>query len=114
MSQPSKDKKAAQFGVTPRSVDFNDWYNEIVIKADLADDSPVRGSMVVKPYGWALWENIQGVLDKRFKETNHEALARTRGGHARWWPGTRGTAGGASNFGDDHWAHVEQMGAFVP
>jgi prolyl-tRNA synthetase len=75
MSQPTKDKKAAQFGVTPRSVDFNDWYNEIVIKADLADDSPVRGSMVVKPYGWALWENIQGVLDKRFKETNHEALA---------------------------------------
>ena len=45
MSQPTKDKKAAQFGVTPRSVDFNDWYNEIVIKADLADDSPVRGSI---------------------------------------------------------------------
>jgi prolyl-tRNA synthetase len=73
MSQPSS--KAAQFGVTPQSVDFNDWYNEIVLKADLADYSPVRGAMVVKPYGWALWENVQKVLDEQFKATNHEALA---------------------------------------
>jgi prolyl-tRNA synthetase len=74
MSQPV-DKKANQYGVTAQSVDFNDWYNEIVLKADLADYSPVRGAMVVKPYGWALWENIQKILDEQFKATNHEALA---------------------------------------
>jgi prolyl-tRNA synthetase len=68
----AKDK---QLGVTPRSVDFNEWYNEVVQKADLADDSPVRGAMVVKPYGWALWENVQKILDAEFKATNHEALA---------------------------------------
>ena len=67
--------KEKQLGVTPRSVDFNEWYNEVVMKADLADDSPVRGAMVVKPYGWALWENVQKILDAEFKETNHEALA---------------------------------------
>ncbi len=71
----ANQSKAQQFGVTPRSVDFNEWYNDVVIKADLADDSPVRGAMVVKPYGWALWENVQKVLDAEFKATNHEALA---------------------------------------
>ena len=75
MTQPKQDKKAQQFGVTPRSTDFNEWYNELVVKADLADYSAIRGAMVVKPYGWALWENVQAVLDKRFKETGHEALA---------------------------------------
>ncbi len=71
----AKQDKSSQYGVTPRSVDFNDWYNEVVMKADLADDSPVRGAMVVKPYGWALWENVQKILDAEFKATNHEALA---------------------------------------
>jgi prolyl-tRNA synthetase len=71
----AKDNKAQQFGVTPRSQDFNEWYNDVVIKADLADDSPVRGAMVVKPYGWALWENVQRILDAEFKATGHEALA---------------------------------------
>jgi prolyl-tRNA synthetase len=71
----AKDNKAQQFGVTPRSQDFNEWYNDVVLKADLADDSPVRGAMVVKPYGWALWENVQKVLDAEFKATGHEALA---------------------------------------
>ncbi|AFZ68357.1 proline--tRNA ligase [Deinococcus peraridilitoris] len=68
------DAKASQFGVTPQSVDFNEWYNEVVVKADLADYSPVRGSMVVKPYGSAIWERIQRWLDDRFKETGHESL----------------------------------------
>ena len=68
-------KEKNNFSVTPRSQDFNEWYNDVVIKADLADDSPVRGAMVVKPYGWALWENVQKVLDAEFKATNHEALA---------------------------------------
>ncbi|WP_027482762.1 proline--tRNA ligase [Deinococcus pimensis] len=68
------DAKASQFGVTPQSVDFNEWYNEVVVKADLADYSPVRGSMVVKPYGYAIWERIQRWLDDKFKETGHEGL----------------------------------------
>ncbi|MBK8989019.1 MAG: proline--tRNA ligase [Chloroflexi bacterium] len=53
----------------PRSEDFNEWYNSVVLKADMADYGPVRGTMIVKPYGWALWENIQAALDKRFKAT---------------------------------------------
>ncbi|WP_104990142.1 proline--tRNA ligase [Deinococcus sp. NW-56] len=69
-----QDKKAQQYGVTPQSADFNDWYNEVVKKADLADNSPVAGAMVVRPYGTALWENIQRWLDDRFKATGHESL----------------------------------------
>jgi prolyl-tRNA synthetase len=54
-----------------RSENFAEWYNQLVLKAELADHSPVGGCMVVRPYGWALWENIQQALDKRFKETGH-------------------------------------------
>ena len=50
---------------------FSEWYNQLVLRAELADYSPVRGCMVVRPYGWALWENIQKALDQRFKETGH-------------------------------------------
>ncbi len=53
----------------PRSEDFNEWYNSLVLKADMADYGPVRGTMIVKPYGWTLWENIQQALDRRFKAT---------------------------------------------
>jgi len=60
--------------LTPQSEDFSAWYNEIVYRADLADLSPVRGSMVIKPYGFALWENIQRKLDDMFKATGHENL----------------------------------------
>jgi prolyl-tRNA synthetase len=55
-----------------KSEDFNEWYNSLVLKADLADYGPVRGTMLVKPYGWALWENIQAALDRRFKENGVE------------------------------------------
>lgn len=55
-----------------RSQDFNEWYNTLVVEADLADYGPVRGSMIVKPYGWALWENCQAQLDSRFKATGHQ------------------------------------------
>jgi len=55
-----------------RAEDFNEWYNSLVLKADMADYGPTRGSMIVKPYGWALWENIQDALDRRFKATGHE------------------------------------------
>lgn len=54
---------------------FSDWYNEIVYKAELADHSPVRGTMVIMPYGYAIWERIQQVLDKRIKETGHKNAA---------------------------------------
>ena len=53
-----------------RAEDFNEWYNELVLRAELADYAPVRGCMVVRPYGWALWENIQQALDRRFKATD--------------------------------------------
>ncbi len=61
----------AEEKLTPRSENFSDWYNELVLKAELADYSPVRGCMVVRPYGWTLWENMQAGLDRRFKETGH-------------------------------------------
>src|SRR5438067_5292706 len=51
--------------------DFSEWYNQIVLRAELADYAPVRGCMIVRPYGWALWENIQQALDRRFKATGH-------------------------------------------
>ena len=54
-----------------RAEDFAEWYNKLVLKSDMADHSPVRGCMVVKPYGWTLWENMQAGLDRRFKETGH-------------------------------------------
>ncbi len=54
-----------------RSEDFSDWYNTLVVRADLADYGPARGTMIVKPYGWTLWENIQHALDRRFKATGH-------------------------------------------
>jgi prolyl-tRNA synthetase len=58
-----------------RAEDFSEWYNQLVLKAQLADYAPVRGCMVVRPYGWALWENIQQALDRRFKATGHQNVA---------------------------------------
>ena len=54
-----------------RTEDFSEWYNQLVLKAELADYAPVRGCMVVRPYGWTLWENITAALDSRFKATGH-------------------------------------------
>ena len=54
--------------LTPRAIDYSKWYNELVVKADLAEQSAVRGCMVIKPYGYAIWETIQAELDRRFKE----------------------------------------------
>ncbi len=58
-----------------RQENFAEWYNQLVLRAELADYAPVRGCMVVRPYGWALWENIQRALDKRFKATGHQNAA---------------------------------------
>ena len=54
-----------------RSEDFSEWYNQVVLRADMADYAPVRGCMIIKPYGWTLWENMQAALDRRFKATGH-------------------------------------------
>ncbi|SHJ89977.1 proline--tRNA ligase [Paramaledivibacter caminithermalis] len=58
--------------ITPMEVDFPQWYTDVIRKTDLVDYSPVKGFMVIKPYGYALWENIQSYLDKKFKETGHK------------------------------------------
>ncbi len=58
--------------LTTREEDYSKWYNELVVKADLAENSGVRGCMVIKPYGYAIWEKMQAELDRRFKETGHE------------------------------------------
>lgn len=57
--------------LTPRSVNYSQWYQDLVIKADLAENSAVRGCMVIKPYGYAIWEKMQRILDDMFKETGH-------------------------------------------
>ena len=66
-----KDRKLVE-AITPRDEDFAQWYTDIVKKADLIDYSSVRGCMIIRPYGYAIWELIQKHLDKRFKETGHE------------------------------------------
>ena len=58
--------------LTKREVDYSKWYNELVVKADLAENSSVRGCMVIKPYGYAIWEKMQAQLDRMFKETGHQ------------------------------------------
>ena len=58
--------------ITSREKDYSQWYNDLILKAGLADYSAVRGCMVIKPYGFALWENMRDQLDKRFKETGHQ------------------------------------------
>ncbi len=57
--------------LTTQAENFSEWYNQVVLRAEMADYSPVRGCMVVRPYGWSLWENIQQSLDRRFKATGH-------------------------------------------
>ena len=59
-------------GLTPRAEDFSAWYNEAVQRAELADHAPVRGNMVIRPWGYGIWERMQGALDRMFKDTGHE------------------------------------------
>ena len=64
--------KRAKTAISPtRSEDFAEWYQQVVRSADLAENSPVRGCMVIKPWGYQLWENIRGVLDRMFKDSGH-------------------------------------------
>lgn len=62
----------ADQGITPRAEDFSAWYNDVIMRAELADHSPVRGCMVIRPRGYRVWELMQGALDLMFKETGHE------------------------------------------
>ncbi len=62
----------ADKGITPRAEDFSAWYNDLIMKAELADYSPVRGCMVIRPNGYAIWEQMQQALDRMFKETGHQ------------------------------------------
>ena len=64
-------KKSKKKGLTPQSEDFSAWYNEVVQQAELADYSPVRGSMVIRPWGYGIWENMQRALDDMFKASGH-------------------------------------------
>src|SRR5882762_6442475 len=57
--------------ITSKEKDYSKWYNDIVVEADLADHSAVRGCMVIKPHGYAIWEKMQQALDKMFKDTGH-------------------------------------------
>ena len=66
-----KDKQFVE-EITPMEVDFSQWYTDVIKKTDLVDYAPVKGFMVIKPYGYAIWENIQGYMDKKFKETGHK------------------------------------------
>src|SRR6201991_182070 len=59
-------------GVVSKEEDYSQWYNDLVIKADMAEYSPVKGCMVIKPYGYSIWEKMQSVLDAKFKETGHQ------------------------------------------
>ena len=58
-------------GVTPKSEDYARWYTEVITRAEMADYGPVKGTMVIRPYGFSIWENIKNAFDKRFKETGH-------------------------------------------
>jgi len=72
MKKESDNSEHSVKGITPREENYSKWYLDIVRAADLADSSPVRGCMVIRPYGYAIWENIQRVLDEKFKETGVE------------------------------------------
>ena len=68
----NKDKDFIDDKITSRAADFSQWYLDVIKAADLAENSPVRGCMVIKPYGYAIWENIQKILDKEFKDKGTE------------------------------------------
>ena len=70
----AKQEKQFVEDITPMEVDFPQWYTDVILKTDLVDYSPVRGFMVIKPYGYAIWENIQKYMDKRFKDTGHKNM----------------------------------------
>jgi len=115
--------------ITPRDEDFSQWYTDVILKTELCDYAPVRGCMIVRPYGYAIWERIQAEMDKRFKETGHQnvyfpmlipeggACGRLRAGSGVGDAGRHGKIAGASGSAPDlrnHLLHdVRQVGADV-
>ncbi len=71
MSNSTVKNTKKHYEITKQSEDFNEWFNELIIKAELADYAPVRGCMIIRPRGYAIWENIRDALDAKFKETGH-------------------------------------------
>ena len=71
MAKSGEGKEGFVTEITPRSEDFSRWYTDVVRRAELADYSPVKGCMVIRPYGYAIWELIQQGLDRRIKATGH-------------------------------------------
>jgi prolyl-tRNA synthetase len=72
MSQKTPAAKESKTAISPtRAEDYPEWYQQVVKAADMAENSPVRGCMVIKPWGYGIWESIQGTLDRKFKETGH-------------------------------------------
>ena len=69
----AKDKKVRE--ITDMEQDFAQWFTDVVIKAELVDYSGVKGLFILRPYGYAIWENIQNILDKKFKETGHDNVS---------------------------------------
>ena len=68
----NQNNKKLVASVTSRDNDFAQWYTDLCLKAELMDYSDVKGFIIYRPYGYAIWEGIQGYLDRRFKETNHQ------------------------------------------
>ncbi len=58
-------------GITPKSENYSKWYTDIISKAELADYGPVKGTMVIRPYGYQIWDNIKNILDLEFKKSGH-------------------------------------------
>ena len=78
---------AKEAKITARSADFSQWYNDVIMRAELADYSPVRGCMVIRPRGYGIWELMQRSLDEMFKETSKRLLPAV---HSSELPGKRG------------------------
>ena len=72
MAKDAEKKQGFVEHITPRDEDFSQWYTDVILKSELVDYAPVRGCMVIRPYGFAIWERIKEELDRRFKETGHE------------------------------------------
>ena len=122
-------------GITPRGQDYSQWYIDVVLKGDMADYSPVKGCMVIKPNGYGVWENIQRNLDRMFKETGHvnayfpmfipESFLKKEAEHVEGFApecavvtprrrqGARRTPRHPSDVRDDHLVHVQELDQFV-
>ncbi len=134
----SSDQQKSRFvaSITSQSEDFPGWYNDVVLKAQLADYSPVRGCMVIRPYGYAIWESMRDELDRHIKRTGHEnvyfplfvpTLAAREGsrarrglqpagrvGHARRRRGAQRVAGDPADQRGDHRREGQGLGPVVP